>query len=299
MRKYTMTVATVAAMFGALGAGCDGERPGPADTSSGSDADATIGTDVAADTSQVDPTACTPATGQDGEPVTCVGGRLVDEAGAVIAGLKVSACTLQTCIIGETGVDGRYRINRLPVAPHKIEILGQLKGFATMVFYQPTTAGVLAVPGRDIVMPTLVDVPVAWPPADGGAVTIADGMLTLDADPGVLHYPLGTIDKSVLAVELDPLDLPPFDISPWEGKEAATRVFIVNPFPILSDTAVGMTVHGAEGVGAGATYHVYTADHLEGLLESAGSATADGSGDIVLDAGAELKTLTTIIVVPD
>jgi hypothetical protein len=291
-------VATVVTMFGALAAGCGDGAQATGDTSTATDGDAT-GDGVAADTIEVEQTACTPATGQDGEPVACVGGRLVDEAGAAIPGLKVSACTLQTCIIGETGADGRYRINKLPVAPHKIEVLGQLKGFATMVFYQPTTAGVVATPGRDIVMPTLVDAPVAWAPADGGAVTIAGGMLTLDADPGVLHYPLGTIDKSVLAVELDPLDLPPFDSAPWVGEEAATRVFIVNPFPVFSDTAVAMTVHGAAGVSVGATYQVYTADQLEGVLESAGTATADGAGNIVLDAGAELKTLTTIIVVPD
>jgi len=301
----TMLIATA----GFAGA-CDGDTAATGDTSQATDtidaadADTSVGEDTSGSAScsvtsaGLECGACSTTTGQDGEAVACVGGQIVDGDGAPIAGLKVSACTLQTCIIGDTDDNGHYLINRVPVAPHKMEVLGQLKGYATMVFYQPTVSGVLTKPADDIVMVPLTDTPTAWAPADGGAVSLAGGMLDLVAEAGVLHYPLGTVDKSVVAAEMDADDLPPFDIAPWEGVEAETRVFIINPFPVSADTSIAMTVHGADGVAADAKYDVYTANELEGVLELVGTATANGSGDIVLDDDAELKTLTTIIIVP-
>lgn len=293
MRRLMWMMVTVTA---GLTAACGGDTQTPADDTGAdtSTTDATTSDDVGGG----ETTACTPAANDDGEPYACVGGTIVDEDGTPIAGLKVSACTLATCIIGETGEDGRYRIGKLPVGPHKMEILGQIQGYATMIYYQPVTAGVLVEAEREIVMVRLTETPSPWTPADGGAVSLAGEMLDLEVAPGALRYPLGTVDKAAVAVEMDPLDLPPFDIAPWEGKEAGTRVFIVNPFPMQSSSAVAMTVHGATGVAPDTGYDVYTANHLEGVLEHVGTATADGLGDIVLDGDAELLTLTTIIVVP-
>ncbi len=233
------------------------------------------------------------------EPLACVTGRLVDVDGQPLEGLKVSACTSSSCIAGQTGPDGVYKIGGLPVEPHKLEILARIRGYATMIFAQPVAAGVYAEAPRDIVVPALEAAAAAWPPDAGGAVSVAGGMLELSAAAGTLKYPLGTVNKEVYGVEIAASDLPPFDIEPWVGKEAGTRAFILNPFPMRATASVGMRVLGADGVAAGTPYTVYTAGHLDAHLEQAGVATSDGAGSIVLEPGANLTTLTTIIVVPN
>lgn len=282
MNRKTLRAALIAAVaMAASAAACD-------DTSDGT------GPDVAPTT-----TPCDRLVDAAGEPVACVTGRLVDVTGAPVEGLKVSACTLHTCIIGDSRADGTYRIGGIPTEPHKVEILGQLRGYATMIFYQETIPGVFTTPPADIVMVPLADPPTAWPTDVGGTVVLADGALELTAAPDTLRYPLGTVDKEVIAVEVDADHLAPYDLTPWIGREAGTRAFYVNPFPIHASEPVGLVVHGAEGVAAGARYAVYQADHLEALLEHVGDAVADGEGRIVLEEGANLTMLTTIILVPE
>ena len=144
-------------------------------------ADTTADSDAA-----ISDTPCAVTTGPDGAPVSCIAGRLVDRDGAPVVGVKVSACTLTTCIIGQSVADGRYTVTKLPVEPHKVEILGEVKGYATFVFHQPTRAGVLSTAPWDIVLPLKTDDATPWLPAEGGTASLLDGAIAVTAAPGAL-----------------------------------------------------------------------------------------------------------------
>ncbi len=258
--------------------------------------------DVAPESTPDVPTsiACDPATDNAGNPVACVAGRLVDEAGAPVANLAIGACTLDVCIRGTTNAEGRYSIGRLTVNPQKMLVFGAAKGYAQMIFYQDATAGVLSEAPRDVRLHRLGPPDTAWSADAGGTVSLAGGMLELTAPAGALLYPIGAEEK-VTALEVDPGELPPYDIAPWVGKEDATRAFIVNPYPLHTagpDQPATLTVKGATGVAAGTKYTVYAAHSVQGILEAHGTATADGEGAIVLDGGT-LTDLTTLVVVPE
>jgi hypothetical protein len=241
---------------------------------------------------------CETAADGRGNPLSCVGGALVDDGGRPAAGVKVSACTEKTCIVGTTGDDGRYAIGGLPVEPHKIEILGAMKGFATMVFFQEVEAGLEGRPSRSIVLHGLPEESVAWPATTGGDVALLEGRLELGAGPEVLKYPAGTLDKSVQAIELDLADLPPFDVEPWRGKEAGSMAFLLNPFPLKAASSIALTITGVEAP-AGKLFTIYAAHPVTGRLESSGVLVADGEGQLELQPGASLTSLTTWVVVPN
>lgn len=239
---------------------------------------------------------CQPASGGRGEAVACVGGALVDPSGAPVVGVKVSACTSTTCVIGPTDEDGRYDIQGLPVAPHKIEILGVPKGFMTMVFFQDTTAGEMAVAGRDIQLVPLTGA-AAPLPESGGSAVLAGGRLELTAGPDALIYPIGAAEE-IEAAAVDIADLPPFDIEPWRGKEKQSFAFVVNPFAMGVEGDLGLVVKGA-GAAPGTPYRIYTAHHITARLEEGGMLVADERGDLVLQPGASIEDLTTVVIVPN
>jgi len=224
-----------------------------------------------------------------------VTGVLVDPAGQPVIGVKVSACTLETCIIGPTDAGGRYEIQGLPVAPHKIEVLGVPKGFLTMVFFQDTTPGTMASAARTIRLVPLTGLTVALPES-GGTVLAADGMLELAAVEGELTYPAGAPEEIEIARVL-PDDLPPFDLEPWVGKEDRSFAFIVSPFALRA-AGIDLKVKGAGAV-AGTPYRLYSANHVTGLLEEGGSLVADQAGDLVLQPGASMVDFTTVVIVPN
>lgn len=283
-------------IVGAALFGC-GDSGGEGTTDAAEVADATAG-DVG-DTSPGDtngPVTCAPAQGGRGEKVACVSGAVVDGEGAPIVGIKVSACTTQTCIISPTGADGRYAIQGLPVEPHRMEALGVPKGYMTIEWFQDTTAGVMTEAPHAIVAVPLTGA--AQPlPESGGTALLADGTLELTVGADVLVYPIGAeeeVEAAAVAIE----DLPPYDVAPWTGKEAASRAFVVNPFALGVEGELGLKVKGV-GAAAGARYHLYTADHLTGRLDEGGTLVADDAGDLVLQPGATADELTTVVVVPE
>lgn len=233
-----------------------------------------------------------------GNPLACVGGTLVDESGKPAAGVKVSACTAATCIMGTTGDDGRYAIGSLPVEPHKIEILGAMKGFATVVFFQDIEAGLEGRPPKSVVLHALPDESTAWAPASGGDVSILGGRLELGAGADVLKYPAGTIDKAVQAIEIDISELPPFDVEPWKGKESESMAFILNPFPLKATETIELAITGVTAK-AGTLFTIYAAHPTTGRMESSGVMMADGEGRLELQPGGSLKSLTTWVIVPN
>ncbi|MFO0744102.1 MAG: hypothetical protein U1F43_00315 [Myxococcota bacterium] len=246
------------------------------------------------------PVDCNPGVG--GKPVGCVFGTLVDTKGKPLSGVKVSACTDVECIRADTAADGTYDIQGLQVAAHHIEVLGDPKGVATMVWWQAVPAGVQSRLKEPVVLQPLAGITkVPWLPDDGGTVTLADGRLELTAEPGTLKYAAGTVaaDKAVLAIELDIDDIPPYDIEPWKGKESKSMAFVVNPFPLKASAPIKVKVLGETGVAAGTPYTLYVADPVFGNLERAGILTADGSGALVSESGMTLQDLTTLVIVPN
>jgi hypothetical protein len=241
---------------------------------------------------------CSEPADNRGNPLACVAGALIDESGKAAAGVKVSACTESTCIVGTTGDDGRYAIGGLPVEPHKMEILGAMKGFATVVFYQEVEAGLEGRPSRSVVLHALPEDSTPWAPATGGDVSLLDGRLELGVGADVLKYPAGTIDKSVQALEIDIAELPPFDVEPWRGKEGESMAFILNPFPLKATESIELAVTGVEAE-AGALYTIYAAHPTTGRLESSGVMMADDAGRLELQPGGSLKSLTTWVIVPN
>lgn len=243
---------------------------------------------------------CDPPADDRGQPFACIGGALTSQGGEPVAGVRISACTLETCIVGQTGADGTYTVQRLPVTPHKVEVLGVAKGYMTVAYYQDVLPGELARPERAVVLPRTTNAGVSWTAAAGGTATVADGKLVLSARPNTLLYPIGTPEEEMLveAVQVSLDELVPYDSEPWKGKESKSLAFILNPFPLKASESVGLTVKGV-GAAANSLFTVYAADATTGELVQSGILAADASGDLVLQPGASLKTLTTLVIVPN
>lgn len=240
-------------------------------------------------------------TGRDGsgKAVGCVAGALTDPSGKALEGLRVSACTDVTCLTGTTDADGLYRIEGLPIEPHKMEVLGVAKGYLTMCFYRDITAGTPSIIEHVVRLPALPAAKVAWPAATGGTAEVLAGRLVLEAAPETLKYPLGTEVQEAVAIEVPVADLPPFDVAPWVGKEGKSRAFMVQPFPLKATESASLTLLGEKGVAAGTPYRLYAANALSGKLEEAGMLVADDAGALVMQPGGSLKNLTTLVIVPN
>lgn len=240
-------------------------------------------------------------TGRDssGRAVGCVAGALTDASGKVLEGLRVSACTDKTCLTGITDADGLYRIEGLPIEPHKMEVLGVAKGYATMCFFRDIAAGTPSVIDRIVRLPALPTTRVPWTTAAGGTAEVLAGRLSFEAAPDTLKYPLGTEVEEAVAIEVAVADLPPFDVAPWEGKESKSRAFVVQPFPLKATASVSLTVMGEKGAQAGTPYRLYAANALTGKLEEAGMLVADAAGKLVMQPGGSLVNLTTLVIVPN
>lgn len=244
--------------------------------------------------------ACEPAADERGRPYACIAGAVTSEAGEPVAGVKIAACTSETCIISTTLADGTYNVQRLPVEPHKVEVFGVMKGFMTLAFFQDVMPGELARASRTLILPRQTNDAVAWLPANGGTVELADGQLVFDAEPGTLRYLVGTPEAEMLveAVEVPVRNLVPYDTEPWKGKESKSMAFVVNPFPLTASASVDLTIKGASAT-ANALYTLYAAHSTTGELEEAGILVGAANGDLVLQPGATLTHLTTLVVVPN
>ena len=142
-------------MLGALSLGCGDTSSATDATDASGEVTGEVSADVGGETGVDGPTGgspCDPPTDGNGAPVACVGGRLIDEAGAPVPNLAIGACTLDVCIRSTTGADGRYVIGRLTVNPQKMLVFGVAKGFAQMIYYQDVVPGVLTTAPHDVVL---------------------------------------------------------------------------------------------------------------------------------------------------
>ncbi len=224
-------------------------------------------------------------------------GRVVGPDGTGLAALKVLACTESTCVRGETDADGRYDIDGLLLLPQKMEVFGSPKGYVDFYYFQDVTADNPNTAPRDVVTFPLPDT-TPWPKDQGGAVSVAGGALTLEADAGGFRYPLGAAQE-VGAVQVSAEDLPPLDSEPWQGRAAETVAFVVHPLGITATEGAAFRV---ATVGAalppGAPYTAYTVDSKHGTLEEIGALTVSPDGELIIPRAMALTKLGQLIFVP-
>ncbi len=272
-------------------AACEAEgTPNPGDGSGDVSADAASGDAALGDAIQDAASDATPRTGH-------VLGRVVGPDGAGLAAIKVLACTESTCVRGETDGDGRYDIDGLLLLPQKMQVFGSPKGYLDFYYFQDVTAQNPNTAPRDVVTFPLPET-TPWPKAQGGAVTVAGGALTLEADAGSFRYPLGAAEE-VGAVEVAASDLPPLDVEPWMGHTAGTRAFVIHPLGVeaLDGAAFRVATVGA-GLPAGAAYTAYTVDSKHGTLVELGALAVGSDGELVIPRAMGLTKLGQILFVP-
>jgi hypothetical protein len=231
-------------------------------------------------------------------PVTgSVQGRLVSTSDAPIAGAYVLVCNAAECVSGETNADGKYDVVDLDLGPYKVQALVSGGGFVDMDYHQEVVSAEPTVAEKDIVAVDAVEDPIAWPKDTAGDVVVAAGALRLTALPDDLKYPLG-LEQVVHAAPVDAQILPPYDETPWVGKEAQTLAFHINPVGLKTkETAFTFAVLGA-GAAEGTQYDVWAVDSDWGKVHPVGTATANANDEIVSDAGGTLMELTTLILAP-
>jgi len=244
------------------------------------------------------PTAPEPVADED-PPTGTIAGRLVHLDGEPIEALRLLACTASICYWDETDADGRFEVTELTLEPLKMQV-GDPKGeHLDVVFYHLLdTTDVSEIPA-DIVVPRRGGEPVPWSD-EGGMVSLADGELELEVEPGALTYPFGTKDKGVRAMRMEAEDLPPYDWTPWAGQESETFAFVINPVAIAVDPGATLRVHGLSSA-ACSVYRVWSVSAKKGTVSHAGTATVaevDGALTLVTDPDAAITELTTLIFSP-
>ena len=236
----------------------------------------------------------------DDPPTGAVAGRLVHANGLPIEGLRMLACTASICYWDETDSDGRFLVTNLTLEPLKMQTGDPNAAHVDVLFYHLLDTTEVSELPRDVIVPLKDQEPAPWAEG-GGAVTLADGALTLSAEADALTYPPGTKDKAVTAYRLAGDDLPPFDWAPWEGREAETFGFVINPLGIEAEPGVSVRVDGVSEVPCGA-YRIWSVASKTGSLTHVGTgtvvATEGGSLTLTSEVGSEPVELSTLIISP-
>ena len=128
-------------------------------------------------------------------------------------------------------------------------------------------------------------------------MTLADGALTLTANPGELEYPLG-FDEEIQADRIEGLQLPPYPSRPWGDSVESVFGFVFNPVHIHSSGTLNFEVR-ADGLGPnGSVWQVWSLEPDMGTLEAAGTATVNADGVLTSDENTQLHHVTTLIFAP-
>jgi hypothetical protein len=264
-----------------LGAACDDGTP----TNPGSDAST--------------PTFSATCEGGGRNARACTAGLLVAPDGTAVSNVRVSACTPSTCITGTTNDAGAFVIQGLPVEPHKLEVLGFIRGYFNTIYFMDMTSGQMAIAPAPIKLqplpPALVK---GFDPAVGGELVLAGGGLTFDAAPGALDFPIGTVADGAEATRVPVADLPGFDVAPWAGQEAESFAFLVHPFPLKSDGGVEVALTPPDGQAEAAGYTLYSVHTSTARVETIGPLTRGDDGQWRLEDASGLKHLAILVAVP-
>lgn len=229
----------------------------------------------------------------------CTIGTLIDPEGGPVSGVRVSACTPSTCITGTTDDAGDFIIQGLPVEPHKLEVLGFIRGFFTTIYYLEMRSGLVAKPEKPIQLQRLPAAMVkGFEPAVGGELALAEGDVKIDADPGSLSFPIGTIGDGAEAAAVDPLVLPTFDIAPWTGLEADSFAYTLHPFPLRSDGGVEIALRVPDDRIEAASYRLYSVHTSSARVEDVGLLERGDDGLWRLSDPTLLRHLAILVAVP-
>ena len=240
------------------------------------------------------------ASGED-EVTGTVSGRLVHPSGEAIAGMRMLACTPSICYWDETDNDGRFVVSDLSLGPLKMQSGDPSGAHWDILFFHLLTSEDVSELPRDLIVPLREkeEEPLPWEDA-AGTLSLAMGALELDVNEGALTYPAGTKDKALTARYLSGSDLPPYDWSPWAGREEETLAFVINPVGVTSSAGVRVRVI-APDLAPCTHYHLWSIDSKTGRVRYSGNASVEereGQPVLVSSAGALIEELTTLIFSP-
>ncbi|MGB0588210.1 MAG: hypothetical protein ACPGU1_00900 [Myxococcota bacterium] len=284
--------------------GGSGENEGhdtapPSDATATTESDASEGCEASPGPPPEGPTA-PPLVTDEAPPTGAVTGRLVYPDGQPIEAMRMLACTPSICYWDETDSDGRFLVSDLTLEPLKMQTGDPSGAHLDVIFYHLLeTEDVSSLP-HDIIVPLRDDeAPVAWP-EEGGAVTLAAGQLELQVEAGAVSYPVGTKEKAVRAMRLEGTELPPFDWTPWAGREDETFAFVVNPVGVTVTSSAQVRILG-QTPGPCAVYRLWVVHAKTGALSYAGLMTLearDGEAILVSAPDAVIDEFTTLILSP-
>jgi hypothetical protein len=237
----------------------------------------------------------------DEEPPTgAVAGRLVHPDGQPIEAMRLLACTPSICYWDETDSDGRFLVSDLTLEPLKMQTGDPSGTHLDVIFYHLLETEDVSELPREIIVPLRDgEAAVAWP-EEGGVVTLALGQLELEVGSGAVSYPVGTKDKAVSAMRIEGSDLPPFDWTPWAGREDETFAFVVNPVGVTATPSARIRVLGQDPAPC-AMFRLWVVHAKTGALSYAGLMTTETRGGealLVSSLDATIDEFTTLILSP-
>jgi hypothetical protein len=230
---------------------------------------------------------------------TGICGTVLDEAGKPLEGVMVQACTSEICDKVNTDAAGHFLVLVDP-SERSMKAVGNKFQRVSPNWYQNAVSGQSNRVLKPVSMPA-IGTPAPLPAVTGGTVTVAGGKLEITAPAGLTYTPGATEEVAGVALAIE--SLPPYDIEPWKGKEAASLAFVFYPFDWVKTaegTDYAFKVMDVAGAKAGDVYDVYMSDPYNyGKLEKVGTATVGADGKtLASDAGIKLHILSTWVGVP-
>jgi len=201
----------------------------------------------------------TPDVQEEVLPPGSISGRIIDEMGNGLGGIKMLSCTESLCVSGETDDYGEYLFYDLGPSPQKMQATDATGVHMSVIFYQECVSGEHGTLTRDVIMPLRQTPEVSWPEEQGGTVELADGALIIILEEGSLDYPLGYFDEKMRAEAVPGERLPPYDQEPWAGQEERVMGYYLYPPHIMADPSAGVQA-AVSGSVMGDVYDIWSVD---------------------------------------
>jgi hypothetical protein len=219
-------------------------------------------------------------------------GVLKNEAGRPLSRARVLACMTKVCLVGETGVDGRFSFSIDPpvdvVIKTEPDLAASPRRGAAMV--------PVALVGRrvnDIGSVYVPNLPAGRPFGPGAAdpqtVAAGDG-LQLTLSRKALKPRLGDVILEVAARRVPAVRAPKY---PALGGEEVIAVYALHPFAATSATPIAVRVVSALPDGATVTFR--TINEIDGTFSAPVPGRASG-GYLATDPGAGITELTWLVI---
>ena len=225
-------------------------------------------------------------------------GRVVNQEGMPLEGLRVLCCSHNICYQDETGDDGRYLIADIDIDDvYKMQAADPTKTYTSVYFYQAITGGEYTKLEGDIILQPRDMTPIPWAVEGGGSVQLANDTLELTAQPGSLTYPTG-LPEEIAADPIAGTILPPYKGVDWTEKNETLIAFVFNPAPIGAMSPVGLKISSSKVGEPGDRWTIWSLNPDTAVMESVGEAVVEDNGDLVSADDALLQNLNTIVLEP-